>query len=229
MSESTKSLRGIKSYVRREGRITRAQQRALHELWPKYGIDDGDELDFGDVFGRRSSVSVEIGFGNGDALCALAQANPENDYLGVEVYRPGIGSLLLKLEDRGLGNVRVICDEATPVMTERILDASLDAVYLFFPDPWPKKRHHKRRLVQRQFVEVVARKLKPGGRFHVATDWQDYAEHVLTITSQINGLENIAGMGNYAQRPDYRCPTRFERRGQKRGYRIWDVICRRTT
>ncbi len=225
MSGSATRLRSIRSYVRREGRITRAQRRALRELWPKYGI--GEEhalLDFAKVFGRRSSVSLEIGFGNGEALCELARTNPRKDYLGVEVYGSGIGSLLLRLEERGLLNVRVIADDAIQVLASRIPDASLEAIFLFFPDPWPKKRHHKRRLVQRAFVELVARKLQARGCFHMATDWEDYAEHVLAVVAQVPTLKAVA-LADAAR--DSRHVTRFERRGRALGHRIWELIYER--
>lgn len=228
VSHSAKSVRGIRSYVRREGRITRAQRRALDKLWPKYGLDaEGGPLDLEQVFGRRVSVFLEIGFGNGDALCELARANPQNDYLGIEVYRPGVGRLLLKLEQGALANVRVICDDAARALAERIPLDSLEAIYLFFPDPWPKKRHHKRRLVQPEFVAQVAKRLKRGGCFHIATDWQDYAEHVLAVASKVPALRNTAGEGDYTSRPDYRRLTRFERRGQELGHRIWDLVYER--
>lgn len=228
MSEPAKPLRGIRSYVRREGRITQAQRRALRELWPKYGVDATNELlDFEQLFGRRGSVMLEIGFGNGAALCELARANPQNDYVGIEVYRPGIGSLLLKLERLGLSNVRVIRDDATRAFAHSVPPDSLEAVYLFFPDPWPKKRHYKRRLVQPDFLAQVTRSLRPAGCLHMATDWQDYAEHMLAVVSQVPGLENVAGEGRYAPRPENRLLTRFERRGQELGHKVWDLVYRR--
>lgn len=208
--------------------MTRAQRRALHELWPTYGIDaQGGLLQFEQLFGRRTPVYLEIGFGNGEALCELASAHPRNDYLGIEVYRPGVGSLLLKLEQRALTNVRVICADATAALSHRIPCDSLDAIYLFFPDPWPKKRHHKRRLVQLDFLEQVTARLKAGGYFHVATDWEDYAAHVLAVAARVPALSNIAGRRRYASRPDYRCRTRFERRGQELGHSIRDLVFER--
>ncbi len=218
-------VRQVRSYVRREGRITRAQRRALQELWPKYGLDsDGGPLRFEQVFARRAPVFLEIGFGNGEALCVLASGHPQNNYLGIEVYRPGVGSLLLKLEQRALSNVRVICDDAVHALSHRIPDASLDGIYLFFPDPWPKKRHHKRRLVQRDFLEQLTVRLKPGGRFHVATDCEDYAAHVLAVAAQVPGLSNVAGERRYAPGPGLRRLTRFERRGQELGHSIRDIV-----
>ena len=223
-----KHVRTVRSYVRREGRITNAQRRALRELWPQYGVDLADKpLDFAALFGCRAPVMLEIGFGNGEALCELARTHPQNDYVGIEVYRPGIGSLLLKLETLMLRNVRVICDDAEHVFADHMPADSLDAVYLFFPDPWPKKRHHKRRLIQPDFVARVARSLRAGGCLHIATDWQDYAEHALAVASQTPKLENTAGQHAYVPRPDERLLTRFERRGQVLGHQVWDLVFRR--
>jgi len=226
MIETRVNLRTIRSFVRREGRMTKAQRRALTGLWPAYGIDSESLLDFSTLFGRHAPVILEIGFGNGEALSATAAAFPQNNYLGIEVHRPGIGNLLLQLEKQGLRNVRVICDDAKLVLRERILPMSLDAVYLFFPDPWPKTRHHKRRLVQTDFVQLVREKLKPAGCFHIATDWENYAHHILQVLSHAEGFKNVAGAGQYAPRPDYRLLTKFERRGQKLGHAVYDLIFR---
>ncbi len=229
MTEDGKPRRTIRSYVRREGRMTKAQQRALKELWPRYGVNNDDTLlDYVAVFGRDAPVIVEIGFGNGDALYDMAGTHPENNYLGIEVHRPGVGSLLRKLESGGLGNVRVLVADAKDVLTKRIPDSSLAAAHLFFPDPWPKKRHHKRRLLQADFAELVRIKLSLGGYFAIATDWEDYAGHILEVMSQIDGFENTAGPGGYAQRPAFRPFTRFEQRGIKRGHRVRDLIFTRT-
>ncbi|MDX1488463.1 MAG: tRNA (guanosine(46)-N7)-methyltransferase TrmB [Acidiferrobacterales bacterium] len=227
-SQARSPRRTIRSYVRREGRITRAQQRALSELWTKYGLDDGlDELDFVEVFGRKAPVALEIGFGNGENLCHLARLNPDTDFIGVEVHRPGIGSLLLKLDRDGIENVRVICADATLVLANQIPKASLTSVYLLFPDPWPKKRHHKRRLLQHGFAAQIVERLRSGGDLYVATDWQDYAEHVLKVSAQLPGLINVAGEGGYGMPPQERVATRFERRGQRLGHRIWKLHFRR--
>lgn len=223
-----KPRRTVRSFVRREGRITKAQQQALIELWPRYGVEDDNEpLDFVDLFQRHVPVILEIGFGNGDALCSMAEAHPEVDYLGIEVHRPGVGSLLRKLSAGGLTNVRVMLADAKEVLATRIPDASLSGLHLFFPDPWPKKRHHKRRLVQADFIELVCRKLQPGGYVHMATDWKDYAEQMLALLSQSESFENTAGVGRYAERPAYRPLTKFERRGRDRGHHVWDLIYRR--
>ncbi len=227
-AEHRSPLRTIRSYVRREGRITRAQQRALTELWTKYGLDDGmKELDFVEVYGREAPVVMEIGFGNGDNLYDLARVNPDTDFLGVEVHRPGIGSLLLKLAREGIDNVRIICADAATVVARQIPRASLAAVYLLFPDPWPKKRHHKRRLLQHAFLTQIVECLRPGGDLQVATDWQDYADHVLDVAAQVPGLINVAGDGSYVLSPRERVATRFERRGRRLGHQIWELHFRR--
>lgn len=224
----SRRMRPIRSYVRREGRITRAQQRALTEMWTQYGLDDGvNEFDFVEVFGREAPVVMEIGFGNGDNLCQLARVNPNMNFLGVEVHRPGIGSLLLKLDRDGIENVRIICADAALVLARRIPKASLSAVYLLFPDPWPKKRHHKRRLLQHGFVTQIVERLCPGGDLHIATDWQDYAEHILNVGAQVPSLINVAGVGCYVMPPHERVTTRFERRGRRLGHRIWELHFRR--
>src|SRR3569832_1644715 len=194
--------RRIRSYVRREGRMTKAQQSALARLWPRYVVEPDTTRDHDALFGRGAPRVLEIGFGMGDSLAAMAAAPPERDYLGIEVHRPGVGSLLARLDERGTHNVRFICGDAVDVLQNHLADAALDTVQLFFPDPWPKKRHHKRRIVQLAFVELLRRKLKPGGIFHAATDWEDYAEHVLTVMASAPGFSNTAATGRYTARPD---------------------------
>ena len=191
------TLRRIRSFVKREGRLTRGQQRALDELLPRYGISlQQGELDLDVLFGRQAFRVLEIGFGNGASLAEMAANYPENDYLGIEVHRPGVGNLLLQIEKQGLTNIRVSNDDAVEVLEKQIPNTSLDAVYLFFPDPWHKKKHHKRRIVQTEFVQLVWCKLKPGGIFHMATDWENYAEHMLEVMTKTKGFENVAGEGN---------------------------------
>jgi len=229
MTFAARPRRPIRSFVRREGRITKAQERALTELWPRYGVDAGDApLDLCALFGRKAPVHVEIGFGNGDVLAAMAARHPEYDYLGIEVHRPGIGALLRRLEAAGLGNARVMRADAKEVLARNIPDAALSAVNIFFPDPWPKKRHHKRRLIQPEFAELVRRKLQPGGMLHLATDWRDYAEQMLDVLSQTPGFENTAGAGAFAPRPSVRPPTRFEERGRRLGHEVYDLSFRRS-
>jgi len=225
MNESNASAhRRIRSFVRREGRMTRSQQGALEHLSPHYVLELECVLDFAVVFGRAAPRVLEIGFGMGDSLAAMAKAHPENDYLGIEVHRPGVGSLLTRLERDGLRNVRIVCADAVEVLQRYVPDESLDAVHLFFPDPWPKKRHHKRRIVQTAFVELLRRKLKSGGVFHCATDWEHYAEHVLAVMAATPGFRNAAGAHRYTQRPNHRPPTKFERRGERLGHVIRDLV-----
>ena len=228
MKSSDPRNRPVRSFVRREGRFTEAQRRAVETLLPKYGAPEGDSvIDFAQLFGRDAPVHLEIGFGNGDALAAMASAHPENDYLGIEVHRPGVGALLRRLESDGIANVSVISVDAREVLEQRIPDSSLSAVYLFFPDPWHKKRHHKRRLVQAVFVALLARKLKPGGLLHFATDWEDYAQHMLTVLAAAKTFENTAEPGPFTPRPEGRTITRFERRGQRLGHGVRDLVFRR--
>jgi len=216
--------RSIRSFVLRGGRITEAQQRALELLWPRFGIDYAPGiLDFDAAFGRAAPRSVEIGFGNGDNLAALAAAHPERDYLGIEVHRPGVGRLLLTVQERQLSHVRIICHDAVEVMQRQIPPDSLDEVLILFPDPWQKKRHHKRRLVQTPFVELVAQRLRPGGVLRLATDWQPYAQAALEVLGASALLRNLSPDGSFVPRPAERQPTRFEKRGERLGHDVWDL------
>ena len=219
--------RTIKSYVLRQGRLTRGQQQALDQLWPVYGIDFKPErLDLDTLFNRPAAITLEVGFGNGDSLMQQAASNPQNNYLGIEVHRPGVGRLLHLADNAGITNVRVINHDAVEVLQQQIPDQGLDCVQLFFPDPWHKKRHHKRRIVKAEFIQLIHQKLKPGGLFHLATDWQDYAEHMLKQMEQARGFTNTAGEGNYAINTD-RPLTKFERRGQRLGHGVWDLVYRK--
>ncbi|MCB1856704.1 MAG: tRNA (guanosine(46)-N7)-methyltransferase TrmB [Gammaproteobacteria bacterium] len=223
-----KTRRPIRSFVIREGRLTRGQQRAFEQLWPHYGIDFADTpLDLEACFGDTRPVYVEIGFGDGESLVEMAAAHPENNYLGIEVHRPGVGHLLLQIEKRGLANLRVIRHDAVEVMAHTLVDASLQGVFLFFPDPWHKRRHQKRRILQPTMVEELARLIRPGGLFHAATDWQDYAAQMMAALSPSAAFENCVGPGQYSPRPDFRPVTKFERRGQKLGHGVWDLLFRR--
>jgi tRNA (guanine-N7-)-methyltransferase len=219
--------RKIRSFVRREGRLTRGQQHALQVLWPRYGLETSAPLDLDAVFGRSAPRTLEIGFGNGDTLLTLAAEQPQTDFIGIEVHRPGVGRLLHELQSRALGNVRVIREDAVPVLKDCLPDNSLDRLLLFFPDPWHKKRHHKRRIVQPEFVELLARKIKPGGILHTATDWENYAGHMLAVLGESTAFRNCAGDGNFSARPDYRPTTRFELRGQRLGHGVWDILFER--
>ena len=217
--------RRIRSFVKREGRFTKGQQRALDELFPQFGFNhDESVFDLDEKFGRDAAKILEIGFGNGTSLVEMAKNHPENDYLGIEVHRPAVGNLLLQVERDGSTNIRVMCDDAVEVLENNIADQSLDAVYLFFADPWHKKKHHKRRIVQQAFVQLLRKKLKANGIFHMATDWQNYVEHMMQVMSEAEGFENIAGAGNYIERPEYRPLTKFEQRGQRLGHGVWDLI-----
>jgi tRNA (guanine-N7-)-methyltransferase len=217
--------RHVRSFVRREGRITAAQQRALDELLSRYGVpEDAGQMDFTRLFGRDAETLLEIGFGNGASLARMAAEHPDNNYLGIEVYRPGVGKLLLQLEREDINNVRVLCADAMEVLDRQVPDHSLAGVLIFFPDPWPKKRHHKRRLVQREFIQLLASKLKQGGILHIATDWRDYAEYILEVMSEAGEFRNTAGAGHYAPRPGYRPLTKYERRGQRLGHEVYDLV-----
>ncbi len=221
--------REIRSYVLREGRLTAAQARAFTALWPRFGVDwrpDG-HFDLAALFGNDGPVCLEIGFGNGEGLATLAERTPQQNHLGVEVHRPGIGHLLLEIERRGLTNVRLVRHDAVPFVAQGLPPASLASVLLFFPDPWPKARHHKRRILTADFVAELARVIQPGGHFHAATDWEPYAEQMLATLSLSEAFENLAGPGRYAARPAERPMTRFERRGQRLGHPVRDLLFRR--
>lgn len=219
--------RPIRSFVLRQGRLTDAQQRALDNGMPLFGVPYGETpLDLATLFGRVDSLKIlEIGFGMGESTAKIAQSQPERDFLGVEVHTPGVGSLLKQIQETGLTNLRIIQHDAVEVLNHMIADGSLDGVHIFFPDPWHKKRHHKRRLIQAGFVQLLCRKLKAGAYIHVATDWQEYAEWVLEILKAEPALENTAA--DYADKPDYRPLTKFENRGIKLGHGVWDIIFRR--
>lgn len=221
--------RRVRSYVVRAGRMTEGQERNYRELWPQYGLELSDGLlDYAQCFGREAPVVLEIGFGMGDSLIEMARLMPEKNFIGIEVHPPGVGRLLGRIEEEKLTNIRVFCDDAIEVLSRCIADASLDTLQLFFPDPWPKKRHHKRRIVQTEFAQSLRGKLKLGGQFHMATDWEPYAEHMMEVMSAADGYENAAGMGVYAPQPDWRPVTKFQKRGENLGHGVWDLIFTRT-
>lgn len=216
-----------RSFVRREGRLTRGQARALRELWPRYGLDGAGPWDLDTIFGRQAPRILEVGFGDGEALAEQAATAPGYDFIGTEVHRPGLGRCLLTLEERALGNVRIAALDALDALRRCIPAGSLTAVHVFFPDPWPKKRHHKRRLVQQPFLDAVACALKPGGTLHLATDWDNYAEWILEVVGAHPDFENQApGGGALPSRPP-RPETKFERRGRARGHTVHDFLYRR--
>lgn len=225
-SDSEIHRRTVRSFVLRQGRLTAGQTRAFATLWPRYGIEYHPEpLDLPTLFGNSGPVFLEIGFGNGDSLAEMARNHPERNYLGIEVHAPGVGHLLLKIEEYGLPNLRVMHHDAIDVLDNMLPPASLSGVYLFFADPWHKKRHHKRRIVQPDFIARLARLLRPNGFFHAATDWQDYAEHMLSVLDGASRLfRNAAGPGQFTPRPDDRPLTKFERRGTRLGHGVWDLI-----
>jgi tRNA (guanine-N7-)-methyltransferase len=222
--------RPIRSFVLREGRFTQAQARAFAELWPRFGVDwqPGTLLDPQTLFGGDHPIYLEIGFGNGETLAQMAEAHPERRYLGVEVHRPGVGHLLLELERRGLTNVRVLRQDAVELLSQGLPPACLDGVYLFFPDPWPKQRHHKRRILKPVVVALLAGVIRPGGTFHAATDWLPYAEQMLAVLTQAaDTFVNMGPDGGYSERPAERPLTKFERRGQGLGHSVHDLMFRR--
>jgi tRNA (guanine-N7-)-methyltransferase len=219
--------RPVRSYVLRQGRMSPAQQRAYATLLPRYGVPyTPGPLDFNALFGRDAPMIAEIGSGMGDTTAAIAAAQPQNNFLAIEVHSPGVGSLLKQIEEQGLLNVRIVQHDAVEVMQNMLAPACLDGIHIFFPDPWPKKRHHKRRLVQTPFVALLASRLKPGAYLHCATDWQEYAEQMLAVLERETSLGNT--VQEFAPRPEYRPLTKFEKRGLKLGHEVCDVIFRKT-
>ena len=217
--------REIRSFVLRQGRFTPAQQRAFDERWPRFGLDyAGAPRDLDAAFGRAAPRVLEIGFGNGEALRFAARQDPSRDYVGIEVHAPGVGRLLNALAQDGSGNVRVYHHDAVEVLRNEVADGALDEVRIYFPDPWHKKRHNKRRLVQPEFAALLARKLRVGGRLHLATDWKDYAGHMWDVLDATPGLANRAGPRGHVPRPEWRPQTHFERRGLKLGHGVWDLL-----
>ena len=216
--------RHIRSFVLRAGRMTPAQERALADLWPTYGIASGDDpLDLQAIFGRSAPRCLEIGFGVGEVIGGLAEDHPDIDYVGIEVHRPGVGRLLLRAEQAKLRNLRVICQDAVDVLQDRLKDGSFDEILVFFPDPWHKKRHHKRRLIEAEFAASLAAKLRAGGVLRLATDWHDYAEQMLAVCNADPELTSLSADGTYVARPQFRPATRFERRGARLGLGVWDL------
>lgn len=216
--------RPLRSFVIRSGRQTVAQQQAIEKYWSRYVIEDHlSPVDAEQVFSRKAPLVLEIGFGMGDSLAQMALSNPDRDYIGIEVHRAGVGKLINSIENDNIKNLRIYCFDAVEILANCIPDASLDLVQIFFPDPWHKKKHQKRRLIQTAFVLGLMRKLKAGGRIHLATDWQHYAEQMMDVLSAIDGLVNTAGKSQYAQntaRPE----TKFERRGSRLGHGVWDLM-----
>lgn len=218
--------RPIRSFVLRQGRVSNAQQRAYDTLLPQFGIAYAPHIiDLNEVFGRAAPRILEIGFGMGETTALIAARNPDHDYLGIEVHTPGVGSLLKAIAEQGLTNLRIMQHDAVEVLHNMIAPETFDGVHIFFPDPWPKKRHHKRRLIQTEFVSLLTSRMKPGAYLHAATDWQEYAEHILAVLSGESQLQNTAP--DYAPRPAYRPQTKFESRGIKLGHGVWDIVFQR--
>jgi len=226
LTERRSTFRAIRSYVLREGRLTKGQQRALDQLWPQYGLvaDKEVPIDLERIFSRKAPVVLEIGFGDGGALAEIAAANPDKNFIGVEVHRPGVGSLMLKLEQAEQDNVRIFCHDGVEVLKNQIPPASMERIQLFFPDPWHKKRHHKRRILSPSFIELVSNRLQQGGVFHFASDWEDYADQALERLNQCTSMRNLSQEGGYSPRPEWRPLTKFEQRGQRLGHVVRDIL-----
>jgi tRNA (guanine-N7-)-methyltransferase len=229
MIEEQKHMRTVRSFVKRAGRTTESQQKALDDVWPVMGLDvKNGPIVFSEVFGREAPVVLEIGFGMGGSLIEMASHEPEKNYIGIEVHSPGVGSLLSHANAAGLTNIRVYAEDAIDVLAQCIPDNSLDVLQLFFPDPWHKKRHHKRRIVQPDFAQNLRKKLKTGGYFHMATDWENYAEHMMEIMSAAEGYTNKMGEGQYSPQPEWRPVTKFQKRGERLGHGMWDLMFEKT-
>jgi len=218
-----KRRRTVRSFVRRAGHLTSAQERALRELWLDYGLDYSDELlDFDSLFGRTAPRTLEIGFGNGETLVEQAAANPSMDFIGIEVHEPGVGHCLLQSQAARISNLRLVRHDAIDVIRVQIPDASLRRINLYFPDPWPKKRHRKRRILQHDFLQMLSRKIEPGGTFHIATDWENYAEHIDELIASDDSFRLSERRVHAGDDPLDRPTTKFERRGLQQGHEIWD-------
>ncbi|MBJ3815866.1 tRNA (guanosine(46)-N7)-methyltransferase TrmB [Shimwellia pseudoproteus] len=226
--EDGRPMRRIRSFVRRQGRLTKGQQFALDNYWPVMGVEYvAQPLDLAALFGREAPVVLEIGFGMGASLVTMAKNNPHQNFLGIEVHSPGVGACLSAAHEEGVTNLRVMCHDAVEVLENMIPCNALSMVQLFFPDPWHKARHNKRRIVQVPFADLVKSKLKLGGAFHMATDWEPYAEHMLEVMVSIDGYHNCSAEGNYVPRPESRPVTKFEQRGQRLGHGVWDLMFER--
>jgi tRNA (guanine-N7-)-methyltransferase len=217
--------RSIKSFVLRQGKITNGQQNAIDKYFLLYGINNINDnyIDLNHIFNRDSNKVIEIGFGMGDATWQIAKDNPDVDYVAFEVHTPGVGSLLMKIVENNLNNIRIIQNDANIILANNIKDKTISGFHIFFPDPWHKKRHNKRRLLQNEFIQLLIKKLKIGGYLHVATDWEDYAENILNILKHSPELINKVSDGNYLERPDFRPLTKFEQRGIKLGHKVFDL------
>lgn len=225
MNEQTdKFTHRIRSFVKREGRLTKGQAAAVERQWPVMGLEhQKSAIDFTQSFGRKVPLVLEIGFGMGHSLVEMAKNDPESDYIGIEVHGPGIGACLMEAEAQNVTNLRVIQHDAVEILEDCVADGSLSKVQIFFPDPWHKKRHHKRRLIRPDFVQLLQQKLMDGGILHLATDWENYAEHMLEVMHAEKGWENLSPTNDYIPRPDSRPLTKFEKRGHRLGHGVWDM------
>ncbi|GIU09801.1 tRNA (guanine-N(7)-)-methyltransferase [Shewanella sp. c952] len=227
-NEEGKYLRKVRSFVLREGRLTKGQAQAMEQQWPSMGLDYTPEaIDLVEVFGREADTVLEIGFGMGGSLVEMAKASPELNFIGIEVHKPGVGACLSVAAEAGVTNLRVYHHDALEVLENSIAEGSLARVQLFFPDPWHKKRHHKRRIVQAPFAELIRSKLKVGGVFHLATDWENYSEHMLEVMNAAPGYKNQSATGDVVERPEHRPLTKFEARGHRLGHGVWDLMFER--
>lgn len=217
------ALRQIRSFVKREGRLTPGQENAIKTGWPTFGLDCSAMLSPTQIFNNNNPTTLEVGFGNGASLADMAEASPNKNFIGIEVHQPGVGHLIRLIQEKELTNVRLFDTDAIDVLNNAIPNNSLDCIQLFFPDPWHKKRHHKRRIVQLQFLDLIHSKLKTGGVFHAATDWEHYAHHILNTLDLHEGFNNTRSCG-FAERPAHRPMTKFEQRGQRLGHGVWDLL-----
>jgi len=226
---SSNKHREIRSFVLRSGRMTPGQSRAFDAHWSRWGLDHGEGiLPWSDVFGRQGPAVLEIGFGMGQSLVEMAAAAPQTNFVGIEVHKPGVGKLLHSMEERGVENLRVYCHDAVEILRDCIAPESLDRVQIYFPDPWHKKRHQKRRLIQPDFLALLHAKLRPGATLHLATDWEHYALQMMELLSESAQWRNTRGKGEFAPRPDYRPVTKFEQRGERLGHGVWDLLFTRS-
>ncbi len=224
MSE-TKPLRKIQSFVRRSGRLSKAQSTGLNELWPTYGVNlDNKTINLDELFNKPQSVTLEVGFGNGDSLLEMTLQQPQNNFLGIEVYEAGIGRLINEANKKQICNLKIIKGDAVEILESNIEDDSISCFQLFFPDPWHKKKHHKRRIIQTSFLDILKNKLINGGIVHIVTDWENYAEHIMETMESHPDFKNTAGGHIYSARPKHRPLTKFENRGQNLGHGVWDII-----
>ncbi|MGY6773428.1 tRNA (guanosine(46)-N7)-methyltransferase TrmB [Gallibacterium sp. ZY190522] len=223
-TEDGRYKRKVRSFVLRTGRLSDAQKRAMNDNWSEFGLEhQADQFDFKKIFDNDQPVILEIGFGMGSSLVEMAKQNPNNNYIGIEVHTPGIGACIAYALEQQVRNLRVICHDAIEILQDNIPDQSLSGLQLFFPDPWHKAKHHKRRIVQPQFLKLVMQKLKTGGFIHMATDWENYAEQMLDVLSQEEELTNTSATNDFIPRPDFRPLTKFEQRGHRLGHGVWDL------